>query len=106
MKFNLKKLKGVFTKTKRTEKAYAFNYEHNYHKLSFSELEKTFNTSLDNGLKDTVAKQLLFKNGKNKIKQKKPNLVLKILGYFLSGFCGVMWLGAIIIILAWKPIGN
>ena len=53
-----------------------------------------------------MARHLLLKHGKNAITQKNTNLVLKILGYFVSGFCGLIWLAAITVILAWKPIGN
>ena len=36
----------------------------------------------------------------------KMHVLFKILGYFFSGFCGLIWFAAIICILAWRPIGN
>jgi len=77
-----------------------------YHKYSLDEVEKSFETSLSNGLNKSHAKDLLVKNGKNKITQNRQNPVLKIIGYFFSGFCILIWIAAIICILAWKPIGD
>ena len=110
-KFNLPKLSSLkdFLNRKSSQKSSQtcnVNYERNFHKLTCEQLELLFNTSTLKGLDVDMARQLLLKHGKNAITQKKTNLVRKILGYFVSGFCGLIWLAAITVILAWKPIGN
>ncbi len=77
-----------------------------YHKMSLEQLSMTFDTSLTDGLDETKTSQLLIKNGKNQLSQKKKNPLFKIIGYFFTGFCGLIWIAAIVCILAWKPIGN
>ena len=78
----------------------------NYHKLSLKDLTENFKTCSLNGLDSEFAASLLIKNGKNKLKIKRKNPFLNILSYFFTGFCGLLWVAAIICILAWKPIGN
>ena len=78
--------------------------EHNFHKLSFVELRETFRTSLEFGLDETFAQQLLAKNGKNRIRSPHPNVILKLLGYLFTGFCPLIWIGAIICIIAWVSL--
>lgn len=77
-----------------------------FHKISLSQLAERFNTSLQNGHTDENAASLLAKNGPNAIKQEEKSVILKILNYLLTGFCGVLWVGSLICFLAWKPIGN
>jgi len=95
MKINLKKPNIVDEKNKLDN-----------HKLSLKELAIKFHVSLTDGLDENSARMALLKNGKNKLTQKKTNPLLKVLSYFFSGFCGLIWIAAIICILAWKPIGN
>jgi len=76
------------------------------HKISLESLAQRFQVSLTAGLEETYASLTLIKNGKNKLTQKKNNYILKFLSYFFTGFCGLIWVAAIICILAWKPIGN
>ncbi|CAF0782971.1 unnamed protein product [Brachionus calyciflorus] len=77
-----------------------------YHKISLDELERILSTSVLNGIDSVKASQLLAKFGKNRIKQKKQNPIFKIVGYFFTGFCSLLWIAAIVCILAWKPIGE
>jgi sodium/potassium-transporting ATPase subunit alpha len=77
-----------------------------YHTQTLSELVSQFETSLANGLSAEQASQRLAKNGKNEIKPKKQNAVLKCIGYFFTGFCGLLWIAAIVCILCYKPLGD
>ena len=77
----------------------------NYHKLPLDELVQQLGSSLQNGLDDTKAAQLLLQNGPNRIKQKKDNMFLKICGYFFSGFGTLFLFAAIVCMLAWRPLG-
>ncbi len=112
MKFNLPKLSsitGIFKRNKNEPKLVATkakDYNRDFHKITFDELCDRLNTSTQNGLDISRAQQLLIKNGKNKITQKSKNPLLKILGYFFSGFCALIWVAAIICLLCWKPLGN
>lgn len=56
-----------------------------FHQISFDELRKRLNTSLENGLEPNIANELYIKNGKNKIKTYKKNMVFSLLKYFFSG---------------------
>lgn len=77
-----------------------------YHKQSLKELAEKFETSLENGLSCSKANQLLCKYGPNKIHQKREHIFRKIFGYFLSGFGGLFLCGAVLCILAWRPLGT
>ena len=76
-----------------------------FHKQPLADLLQQFGTSLENGIDSTKAQQILQKNGPNRIKQKKDNQLLKIAGYFLSGFGTIFLIAAILCMLAWKPLG-
>jgi sodium/potassium-transporting ATPase subunit alpha len=80
--------------------------QNDFHKLSFEDLSKRFSVSLTNGLEPEVAANLLLKNGKNVLSQCHKNVFLKAISYLFTGFCGILWIAAIICILAWKPIVN
>lgn len=97
MKFKFPKLFNKKQKSPKDEE----NNTNTFHKLTFEELAALFNTSLKDGLEKEKAAQLLIKNGKNKITQKTKNPIIKILSYFFTGFCGLIWIAAIICILAY-----
>ena len=80
------------------------NYD--YHKQNLEELERTFQTSINTGLSENFAKELLIKNGPNILKPPETHLIRKIISYLTGGFCWLLWIGVIICFLAWKPIGN
>lgn len=77
-----------------------------FHVVSADELASQLSTSLTDGLDSNVAAQLLLKQGKNKITQRKRSPIARILGYFFSGFSSLFLIAATICILAWKPIGG
>jgi sodium/potassium-transporting ATPase subunit alpha len=79
---------------------------YDFHKLSLNELASTFNTSVTQGLTDAKAKELLIQNGPNILKPPESHLIKKLIGYVTGGFCWLLWIGVIVCILAWKPIGN
>ena len=59
-----------------------------YHTLSLPELEGYLQTSIQNGLTTHQASTLYRQNGANKITPYSENKFLKIMGYFMTGFCG------------------
>lgn len=76
------------------------------HKLSLENISQKYQVSLTSGVDESFACLSLIKNGKNRLTQKRDNKFFKFIGYFFTGFCGLIWVAAIICILAWKPIGN
>ena len=80
--------------------------ETDYHKITLDQLQHDLATSISDGLDESKAAQLLAKNGFNRISQKSKNPIFKLVGYLFTGFCGLIWVAAIICILAWRPIGN
>ena len=80
--------------------------QYEFHKQPLTFLAEYFNTSLTHGLNEIEAKQLLIKNGKNILCQPKKNAFMKLISYLFTGFCGLLWVAAIVFCLAWKPIGN
>jgi sodium/potassium-transporting ATPase subunit alpha len=81
-----------------------FDSKH-YHKRRPSDIAHDFETSTIDGLTKEKARQRLAQNGKNKIKPKRKNPVLKIISYFFTGFCGLLWIAAIVCVLCYQPLG-
>ena len=73
--------------------------EYDFHKQSLEALAQNFSTSLTDGLDNDSAKNLLTTNGRNLISPKKKNILCKALSYLFTGFCGLLWIAAIICIL-------
>ena len=112
MKLDLRKvstrIEHLFNR-KNPEKTYikpTVEYVRDYHKLTFDELSQRLNTSVTDGLDENIAKENLIKYGKNKMTQKRKNPVLKVIGYFFTGFCPLIFIAACVCILAWQPIGS
>mgnify|MGYP001810501049 CR=1 FL=1 len=95
MKLKVPPIKKILaTKTNRrgeTKKVKHDCVDVDFHKLTFEQLQTRFATSLTNGLDSNVADDLLAKNGRNRIKQKGKNPILRYIGYFFSGFCPIIW---------------
>ncbi len=63
--------------------------------------------SLDKGLSDAAAEELLKKNGPNALpKVKDLPLCAKFLLSFTSGFAPLLWFSAFFVFLSWKPFGT
>lgn len=71
--------------------ANAKRVEHDFHKLSLEELAASLNTSMMDGLSSAEAAKLLIKFGKNVIKPPSQNIVLRMISYLFTGFCGLLW---------------
>ncbi|KAI9281009.1 hypothetical protein BC943DRAFT_310639 [Umbelopsis sp. AD052] len=77
-----------------------------FHKLTMEEVVQRFNTSDTLGLDTSAAENRLKRNGPNVLVQRKPNYVLKVLGYVFGGFCSVLWIGVITFFLCWMPLST
>lgn len=71
--------------TKEKNKIDIRQLENDFHFISFDELRKKLNTSLELGLESNIANDLLITNGKNQIKSYKKSIFLTLLKYFFSG---------------------
>ncbi len=60
---------------------------YDFHTLSDYDLERTFQTSLTQGLTEVRAKELLLQNGPNALPPPETHYIKKVLGYLLGGFC-------------------
>ena len=80
--------------------------ESTYHKMTIDELDREFETSCTRGLTSSKAKELLIKNGPNRLKPPETHHIRKILGYLFKGFCWIFWIGALGCFLAYKPLGS
>ena len=76
--------------------------EPDYHKLTLDELETVLVTSLKNGLDDTKASKIRIKRGDNSLTSAKRSIIFSLVGYFLSGFCGLLWVVAFMNILNYQ----
>ncbi len=73
--------------------------EPQFHKISLDELELRLNTSLKFGMDDTKASKLRLKRGDNRITSATRNIFFSIVGYFVRGFCALLWVVAVLNIL-------
>ncbi|KAJ1914482.1 hypothetical protein IWQ60_008792, partial [Tieghemiomyces parasiticus] len=80
--------------------------EVDFHKLDLHELATLFGTSTATGLEAPAAAKRLDRDGRNLITPPKSNYFLKLLGYCIGGFGLLLWFGAIICIIAWRPLGS
>ena len=80
--------------------------DNTFHSIPLPQLVSDLETDLLCGLSKKVAEERLKKYGKNVLKAKKPNWILKIIGYLISGFCPLLWVCGTICILAWEPFGE
>jgi len=90
----------------RKEMSPKIKVAYDFHNLSLPELAQRFETSLDQGLSQETAKALLLKNGKNELKKPPNNLIGKIFKYCFTGFCWLLWIGSLVLFIAWKPLGD
>ncbi|RKP34505.1 hypothetical protein BJ085DRAFT_23905 [Dimargaris cristalligena] len=78
----------------------------NFHKIDLPELANLLCTSVDRGLETEVAHKRLDRDGQNLITPPKSNYALKLAGYCVGGFGILLWVGCIICIIAWRPLGD
>ncbi|KAJ1926956.1 hypothetical protein IWQ60_003356 [Tieghemiomyces parasiticus] len=80
--------------------------DQSFHKLGLPELATMFSTDLGRGLEAPVAQKFLVRDGRNLITPAKSNYVLQLLGYCFGGFGILLWIAAIVCIIAWRPLGS
>lgn len=77
-----------------------------HHTAPVEAIFQRFSVSPKLGLEDSAVARLTERHGKNVLVQRKPNYVKKVFSWFFGGFCSILWLGAIVFFICWKPLGN
>lgn len=62
--------------------------------------------SPDQGLSEQEASPRLQKNGRNTLPEPQANYLKKLFVYVFGGFCSVLWIGAVIFFICWKPLSD
>ena len=77
-----------------------------YHTAPVNAIFQRLSVSPNVGLEDTAIARLTERHGKNVLVQRRPSYFKKVFGWFFGGFCSILWLGAIVFFICWKPLGN
>ncbi|CAI0641644.1 unnamed protein product [Colletotrichum noveboracense] len=80
--------------------------ELNFHTLPGAQVCQQLGVSSDQGLSEDEASTGLQKNGPNTLPEPKTNYLKKLFVYVFGGFCSVLWIGAIIFFICWKPLSD
>ncbi|KAI9641498.1 hypothetical protein NHQ30_010307 [Ciborinia camelliae] len=77
-----------------------------WHLITPDEVLKRLSTSTSQGLSKEQVNRKLSHYGKNTPSHPPTHLFRTILGYFFKGFGSILLLGAILVFISWKPLGE
>lgn len=77
-----------------------------WHSLSIDELTRRLSVTLNQGLSSDQVTRRLSEHGKNKMSKPPSGLFGKIMGYFFGGFGSILLVAAVLVFIAWRPLGN
>ena len=77
-----------------------------WHTIDHIAIYKQLETSPDSGLNSTQASAKLTQYGRNVPSKPSSQLPRKMFGYFFGGFGSILFVGAILVFISWKPLGN
>nr|OQO31842.1 hypothetical protein B0A51_00848 [Rachicladosporium sp. CCFEE 5018] len=110
MRAETEKLKeSKSSKSKKGAKAGDAKIEFNdikYHKTPLDELVSQFSSSRGTGLTSSKAAELLKTVGPNQPTPPPSHWVRRTLGYLFGGFGAILFIAAILVFIAWKPLGE
>jgi sodium/potassium-transporting ATPase subunit alpha len=93
---------GVYQQPKEEDKG-----EKGFHKMTTREVGALLKTSRRNGLSSEQAAESLKINGPNCLKNERTPMWIRVMGYvFLAGFCPILWVCGIVLIIAYEPLGG
>lgn len=77
-----------------------------YHQVSEEEVLQLYNSNRK-GLSEAEAAMRLKRDGGNTLAVNKWwKWIPRVIGYFVTGFCGIFWAAAILCFLCWQPLGS
>ena len=77
-----------------------------WHNISVEELQKRWQVDMSHGLSREQAQRRLQLYGKNLLSPIPHRWFWQIFGYFFKGFGAVLLVGAILVFVSWKPLGE
>lgn len=77
-----------------------------WHLIPIDEVYTRLSTSRNHGLSAEEAKKKLGEFGKNVPSDPPTHYTKQIFGYFFKGFGSILLLGAILVFVCWKPLGE
>jgi len=80
--------------------------ELDWHKLDIADVFQRLNVSPKTGLDKDQHKRRVAQYGLNKMSPPPRNLVKKWLFYVFGGFGSILFLGAVLCFIAWRPLGE
>ncbi|KAI1964004.1 hypothetical protein LOZ58_001865 [Ophidiomyces ophidiicola] len=77
-----------------------------WHIISIDEIARRLSTSIHQGLSVEQAQRRIAEYGKNAPTPPRTEWFRKIMGYFFGGFGVLLFIGCILVFVAWKPLGD
>ncbi|KAI9799128.1 MAG: hypothetical protein M1825_004895 [Sarcosagium campestre] len=77
-----------------------------WHTLDHLSIYKKLETTPDSGLSASQVAEKQAQYGRNVPSKPPSQLFRKIFGYFFGGFGSILFVGAILVFIAWKPLGQ
>ncbi|KAI1079733.1 Na,H/K antiporter P-type ATPase [Whalleya microplaca] len=77
-----------------------------WHSITTDEALRRLSVSIVEGLSDEQVDRRMREYGRNAPSPPKSRTVQKYLGYFFKGFGPVLLIGAVLVFIAWKPLGQ
>lgn len=77
-----------------------------WHLIDHIAIYKKLETSPESGLNSSQASTKLKEYGRNVPSKPRSQLGRKLFGYFFGGFGAILFTGAILVFISWKPLGN
>lgn len=77
-----------------------------WHTISTTDVVQRLNSSLKDGLSSDQVKDRLQRYGKNAPSPPQTHRFKTIVGYFFKGFGAILLIAAVLVFIAWKPLGD
>lgn len=77
-----------------------------WHTISTEELVQRLNTSLRDGLSDEQVRDRLQRYGRNAPSPPPTHRLRTVAGYFFKGFGAILLVAAVLVFVAWRPLGD
>jgi sodium/potassium-transporting ATPase subunit alpha len=110
MEMESREVRDIFHQTHTirllTELTRAELKELQWHSLQLSEVYENLGTSPSIGLKSAIISKLLSQHGPNRPSPPPSRIMHKLFMYCFGGFGTLLLIGGVLVLLAWKPLGD